>query len=563
MRVFLNRRVPTTDGAELATDVYLPDGTGTFPVLLTRTPYHRAFATGGDPAGMAQVQYYLDRGYAFVVQDVRGKYDSTGTFRPLVDEAVDGQRTIDWIAEQTWCNGRIGMIGLSYLGIVQVPAAAGGHEALKCIVPQVAPQSFFTDWIRYDGCFALANMVRWPFTHNVCATKPTAGHFSWGELCGLSSLAEIEERVGAVAPELREWVAHDSYDDYWRAIDQHEMYDAVGAAGMNIGGWFDHLTRGQFQAFRAISDRGATDRARSSQRLLIGPWGHSTTGRREYGEWDFGPAAAINWMDYRQRFLDLWLRDIDDGITDEPPVRLFLMGENRWIGLEDWPPREAEAQQWHLTSGGCATGIGGDGRLSREAPGDEPADAFRYDPADPVPTHGGQIYWGMVGTGQAAAGPVEQRQILARDDVLYYRSERLSEPLQVLGEVELDLWIATDAEDTDVIAKLCVVDPDGRVMSLIVGSLRCRYRGERWADPQALTPGEPTQVHLHIGNLAYTFPAGARIALMVTSSDFPRILPHPNTMEPTWSDAPAKVATTSVLHDVKHPSRLVLPVVGV
>lgn len=557
MQVLLNRRVPTTDGAELATDVYLPDGAGRFPVLLTRTPYHRAFATGGDPAGMAQVRYYLDRGYAFVAQDVRGKYDSAGTFRPLVDEAADGQRTVDWIAEQRWCNGRIGMIGLSYLGIVQVPAAAGGHKALRCIVPQVAPQSFFTDWIRYDGCFALANMVRWPFTHNVCATKPTAGHFTWDELCGLPSLAAIEERVGAVAPELREWVAHDSYDEYWRAIDQREMYPSVAAAGMHIGGWFDHLTRGQFQAFRGISNRGATERARSSQRLVIGPWGHSTTGRREYGEWDFGPEAALRWMDYRQRFLDLWLRDIDDGITEEPPVRLFLMGENRWISLEDWPPPEAETQSWHLTSGGNAVGIGGDGRLRREAPGDQPADEFTYDPREPAPTHGGQIYWGL-----SDAGPQEQRRVLARDDVLYYRSERLTDPLQVVGEVELDVWVATDAEDTDVIAKLCVVEPDGRVMSLIVGSLRCRYRTS-WSEPRALTPGEPTQVRLHLGNVAYTYPAGSRIALMVTSSDFPRILPHPNTMEPTWSDALPKVARHSVLHDARHPSRLLLPVVEV
>ncbi len=555
MRALLNQRVPTTDGAELATDVYLPDGAGSFPVLLTRTPYHRAFATGGDPAGMSKVRYFLERGYAYVVQDVRGKYDSTGQFRPLVHEAVDGQRTIDWIAEQRWCNGRVGMVGLSYLGIVQVPAAAGGHEALRCITPQVAPQSFFTDWIRYDGCFALANMVRWPFTHNVCSTKPTAGHFTWDELCRLPSPGAIEERVGAVAPELRRWVEHDRYDDYWRAIDQHEMYASVGAAGMHIGGWFDHLTRGQFQGFRGISDRGASERARTSQRLLIGPWGHSTTGQREYGEWDFGPRAALKWMVYRQRFIDLWMRDIDDGITNEPPVRLFLMGENRWIGLDDWPPPDAEEQSWHLTSTGSAIGIGGGGRLSREAPSDDPPDAFSYDPDHPAPTHGGQIYWGL-----SDPGPQQQRQVLSRDDVLYYRSERLAQPVRVVGEVELDLWIATDVQDTDVIAKLCVVQPDGRVMSLIVGSLRCRYR-DSWSDPEPLVPGEATRIRVHVGNLAYTFPEGSRIALMVTSSDFPRILPHPNTMEPTWSGAPSKVARHEVLHDAGHPSRLVLPVV--
>ena len=272
MKAMLFRKVPMSDGVNLATDVWLPDGPGPFPVLLTRTPYHRRGAA-------SRAHVLTEWGYAYVVQDVRGKYDSEGTFRPLVDEAEDGAATLDWIADRKWCNGRIGMVGLSYLGIVQVPAASSGHEALRCIVPGVAPNSFFTDWIRYDGCFALANAVRWSMTAAVCPTQPALDHFTWEQLWRQPTLEDVFERAGYECPTLRKWVSHDRYDAYWERIDQHRMYPRVNVPGLHVGGWFDHLTRGQFQAYRGIRDRGKSELARNHQRLLIGPWGHKTIGR--------------------------------------------------------------------------------------------------------------------------------------------------------------------------------------------------------------------------------------------------------------------------------------------
>ncbi len=548
VKAMLYQRVVNREGIALATDVYLPDGPGPWPVVLTRTPYHRRGHLG-------RGKYFTDRGYVYVVQDCRGKYDSEGVFRPLIYEAIDGHDTIAWIAEQPWCNGRIGLHGYSYLGIVQIPAASGGHDALRCIVPGVAPNSFFIDWLRYDGCFALANAIRWSMTHAVCPTQPVLDHFTWDELWALGSLDEIQERAGFMAPELREWVAHDTYDDYWRAVDQHLMYPKIRVPALHVAGWFDHISRGQFQAYCGIRDQGATELARENQRLLVGPWGHTKIGQRKYGEWDFGPAAELSTVDYERRFLDLWLKDIDDGITDQPPVHVFLMGENRWVFLEDWPPADARQQAWYLHSGGSAVGLGSDGRLSREEPGDEPADRYTYDPRDPCPTLGGPIYWGL-----EPAGPVDQRPILLRDDVLYYRSEILPRPLTVIGDVELELWVASSAPDTDLIAKLCVVEETGRVTVLALGSLRCRYR-ESWSEPKPLEPGEPTRLRIHMGHLAYVFPAGSRVALIVTSSSFPRILPHPNTMVPTWTETSPRVAKQEVMHSAGHPSRLLLPVV--
>ncbi|MBT4820028.1 MAG: CocE/NonD family hydrolase [Lentisphaerae bacterium] len=555
MQALIFRKVPMSDGILLATDVWLPNGPGPWPVVFVRTPYHRQ---GGGGAG----QYFTDRGYAYVVQDARGKYDSDGVFRALDHEADDGQASLDWIANQRWCNGRIGMVGRSYLGIVQIPAAAAGHEALRCISPGVSPNSFFVDWIRYDGCFALANMIRWPLTHDVCPTKPADKHFSWPELWEIAArgtLKDVEDRIGFVSAQLRNWVDRDQYDDYWASIDQALLYRKIACPGLHQGGYFDHLSRGQFNSFREISANGATPNACANQRLLVGPWGHSCCGAMEYGDWTFGPAAGIDLSAYQQRFLDLWLRDIDDGITDEPPVKYFLMGENRWEEAPEWPPPGSSVDEWFLSSDGNAHGLAGGGLLSRETSSSGSADSYTYDPNDPVPTLGGQVYWGV--SEQVKVGPAEQHPILDRGDVLYYRSDRLGEPLRVVGPVELDLWIQSSASDTDFIAKLCVVDHLGRVTALTVGSLRCRYRNS-WCEPEPLSPGEPTRIRIQMNNLAYTFPAGSRLALIITSSCFPRILPHRNTMAPTWRETSAQTAVQDVLHAQGFESRLLLPVLS-
>ena len=549
MKALIHRMVPGGGGG-LATDIYLPEGPGPFPVVLQRTPYHRRGLQSLAPC-------FIERGYAWAVQDCRGKYDSDGVFTPLVHEAEDGAATLDWIADQAWCNGRIGMWGRSYHGIVQIPAAVSGHPALRCIAPSVAPGSFFRDWLRYDGCFALGNAVRWALTHASCRNQPALEHFTWEKLHQLGSVAAIAQRVGFAAPCLEDWVSRDAYDDYWAGLDQDRMYGRVGVPGLHAGGWFDHLTRTQYEAYRGIADGGANETARRGQRLLIGPWGHRTiSGRgadhRRYGDWDFGAAADLDVLDYELRFLDLHLRDIDDGLAGEAPVRVFLMGQNRWIDLGDWPAPGTQMQDWFLDSDGAASTAGG--TLGAAGAGGGGEDAFSYDPRDPVPTLGGALYWGL-----EHRGPVEQRPNLGRADVLYYRSEALERPLTVIGDVALTLFLACDQEDTDLIARLCVEGPDGAVHCLSLGSRRCRFR-DSWSQPRPLERDTPTPVPLQLGQTAYTFAAGSRIALTVTSSDFPRILPHPNRLLPLFAGEPV-VAHSRILHGREFPSRLHLPVV--
>ena len=552
MRAMIGKMVPMSDGVRLATDVWRPDGPGAFPVILVRTPYHRKGGSGVS---------YVKQGYAVVVQDCRGKYDSGGVFTPLADEARDGQDTIAWIADQKWCNGRIGTLGGSYLGFVQIPAASGGHEALRCIVPQVTSASYFRHWARYDGCPALSNALIWNLTHSVCRTTPNMSHFSWDELYQLAALDEVFARVGYASGTLRQWAEHDCYDEYWQSIDQFPMHEKIRVPGCHMGGWFDHHLQGQCETYQRIRDLGATEAARKGQRLVIGPWGHSTFGatgelHRRYADWDFTEAADVPVQTFERRFLNLYLKDEDDGLSEEPPVRVFLMGANRWIDLADWPPPEAECQTWYLRSDGHADTRKGPGRLSLESPGRESPDEYEYDPSDPMPTRGGPVYQGI-----EARGPLDQRVLFGRSDFVCYRSDPLPEPLALVGNVELDLWIASSAVDTDFIARLCVVEPSGAVTCFTYGSLRCRYR-ESWAEPKPLEPDTPTQIHIQMGHTAYEFPKGSRIALLVTSSCFPRIVPNPNTMAPPFSGAPPEVATQQVLHDAQHVSRLHLPVLG-
>ena len=554
MNVSIGIMVPMSDGIALATDVWTPAGPGPFPTLLVRTPYHRR----------QMPPMYVEHGYAMVVQDCRGKFDSEGLFTPLADEAQDGQDTVAWIADQKWCSGRIAMFGGSYLGFVQIPAAAGGHEALRCIVPQVAAISYFRDWARYDGCPSLCNALNWNLDTASSATLSGLSHVNYAELHAARTLDEVFALAGLECDTLRQWMSHDRYDEYWENIDQAPMLEKVRIPAYHMGSWFDHHLPGQFEAYAGIRDRGATDAARSGQRLMFGPWGHSAYAtsyanmgdqEQQYGEWTFPAEACMSVRTFEKRFLDLHMKDQDDGFRDEPPVRVFLMGANRWVDFTDWPPPDAAVQTWHLHSKGHADTSAGPGLLSRETPGDQPPDSYTYDPADPMPTRGGPVYQGI-----NERGPMDQRPLFDRSDFVYYRSEALAASLNVVGNIELDLWIASSALDADFIARLCVVEPSGSVTCFTYGSLRCKYR-DSWSDPKPLEPGTPTRIHLQLGHTAYTFAAGARIALLITSSSFPRIIPNPGTMDKPLSGGEQVVARQAVLHDADHPSCLRLPVV--
>ena len=565
MHVSIAQMMPSHDGVRLATDVLRPDGPGPFPAILIRTCYYRRQFSGG--IFLDAMKRFVKRGYAVVIQDVRGKFDSDGVFNPLVDEEDDGAAALDWVANQRWCNGRIGFWGRSYLGMVQVPAASHGHPALKAIAPSIGAGNYFRDWIRYDGCFGLYNAMRWCLEYTSCRTEPPIAHFDFADAWGATSIEDLARRTGIHAPMLGEWARHDREDEYWTRLDHGPMYSRIQTPGYHVAGWFDHVSRGPFEAYRAISDRGATEIARGEQRLLVAPYSHRDfkvnapmDSLTRKGDWNFGAVAAIDVLDHELRFFDHFVGQIDNGFDSEPKVKAFLLGDNRWVSFSDWPPPGFEIQAWYLSSSRRANQKFGDGQMSREQATRDAADTCVHDPANPVMTHGGQIFWGHAEQLGNCLGPVDQRKLLTRQDVYYYRSEPLDRSLAVVGEPILEVTITSDADDTDVIAKLCVELPSGEVVSLSIGQLRCRYR-DSFAHPKPLVRDQPTALRIRLHSIAYRFPAGAHIGLIIAHSDFPRINAHPGTMDPPLNGSASRCANNAILHGPAALSRVLLPVV--
>lgn len=552
MKILQQRRMPMPDGVQLAMDIYLPSGPGPFPIVLTRSCYHRI-----------ALEYFAHRfvnaGYGFVGQDVRGKWGSQGEFNPIFQERADGHATLDWIANASWCDGNIAMWGESYLGMLQIPAAAGGHEALKAIAPSVAPASFFQEWLRYDGCLAWANLLYWGFLYGSCSTTGLSEHIQWDELFKLGQFKQIEDAFGFESSFVRNVIQHDTDDKYWQTIDSRRMYQDVRTPAYHSGGWYDHISRGIVEGFCGLQKYAATPVARNNQHLVMGPWGHMAVhikpgvNQSRYGQWSFTDAAYFDTLAHELRFFDRHLRGIDH--APESAARLFIMGRNQWQTFHHWPqdnPAMIESS-WHLTGGDELS-------LQQFPPSQSTAASYTYDPADPCPTSGGPVFWWF-----KDHGPIDQRSLLGRQDVLSYRSSQLVGSLCVVGEPWLDLALTINVPDTDICAKLSVEKLDGAVMLLTVGSLRLRYR-KSFSQPMEIVPGQVEHISLRFQPTAYEFAAGERIHLLVTSSDYPRILPHTNTYASTYEQLSGHVqpqkARVSIHHDNNQGSRLRLPVVN-
>ena len=489
--------------------------------------------------------------------DCRGKFESDGEFTPIVDDERDGIDMLNWLANQKWCDGNIGLVGGSYGGVVQIPVAASGHEALKCFAPGLNPTSYFFEWIRYGGCFALALNMRWGFSNASCRSAVNLDHVDWQKLFEMKSFDEVEAYVGLKNRVIREWIIHDRHDEYWDKIDQTRMYHKIKIPAFHTGGWFDQFVRGTVDAYCGIRKQGSTELAREGQRLRVGPYGHgmSTSLSQpggKYGTWCFGPAASKPFP--QSAFFDYYLKGIDNGYTREPKVEVFLMGENRWLELEDWPPPQTSYQKWYLHSDGKVNS-NKDGRLDLRPAGREVEDRYIYDPEDPVPSRGGALWRNE----SEFLGPQDQRPLLNRSDICLYRSKLLDAPLSIVGPIKLDIYITSSALDTDFTAKLCLEEESGAIICITTGCIRCRFRNS-WSQPEPLIPGEPAKIIIDLGNIALTFAKGTRICLMVSSSDFPHIQPNSNTMALPFGEQNPIVAKNAVLHGGGYPSCVVLPI---
>jgi putative CocE/NonD family hydrolase len=570
VRLLHDQRVAMRDGKTMSADVYLPRTRGPFPTLYQWTPYEST-----RDISIEWGVWFAQRGYAAVVQDVRGKYESEGVFEPYRNDGLDGVDSLEWATHQAWCNGRIGTWGRSYGAIAQWQTAFHGHPALHCMAPHVINDDYFDEGQYAGGAFQLAlyfgAMLVWSTTPGAVGpigayTAPSAGPYLINErILRTLPLTEIDvESIGRRVSYWRDWLEHQTNDDYWHAVSHRGRYHLVNVPLFQQGGWFDPYTQCLLRMYDEMRANGGSDLARAHQKVLIGPWSHEENVGSSMGELDFGVEAARLIRADDLRWYDQWLRELDTGILDEPQLSLFVMGENRWRHEHQWPLRDTEFAPLYLHSDGAAN-RGEGGVLSRDAPGPQSADVFAYDPNDPVPTIGGVNSVGRMMSGADDAirivpGPFDQRRVEARDDVVCYTTAPLERDTEITGPVEVVLYAASSALDTDFVVRLSDVHPDGRSIGITEGIVRAAYRnGSDRRDP--LEPREPTELRIACYPTSMVFARGHRVRLVVTSSWFPRFARNLNTFEDLATATRAVVARQTVLHSAEFPSRVILPIV--
>jgi uncharacterized protein len=571
-----NVRVRMRDSVSLATDVYRPETQGPFPVVVQRLPYNKELPLLVNFC--LDVQRAVQAGYAIVVQDTRGRYASEGEFNPFFDEATDGADTIAWAATQPWSTGAVGMAGGSYFGATQWLAATQGPPALRALAPFVTTDQYYESWAYQGGAFQLGFNLHWTLSSLALGEllrRMDTGAAGLEQFAALVAAVDADDELyrllplrqlpelGDLAPYYEDWLAHPSYDEFWRAFAPRERYGSVTVPALNMGGWYDLFLKGTLANYSGMKRYGGTEASRGLQRLVIGPWAHGPLAgwfpERSYGLMAGTDAYDITGL--QLRWFDLLLKGEDNGVEDEKPVRLFVMGGGGWREEDDWPLPDTDYVDYFLQSGGLANTAAGDGSLSTDPPADEADDVYLYDPRDPVPTTGGATFLpgGSIG---ANSGPRDQREVEQRHDVLCYTSGPLEAPLEVVGPVELVVHLSSSAPDTDVTAKLVDVWPSGRAENLADGILRARYR-DSLSEPAPLQPGEVYELRVDLVATANLFAAGHRIRLEVSSSNFPRFDRNTNTGGSIADEGLEDIrqAVNRVHHTRGYPSRLVLPVI--
>ena len=546
----LNVRTPMRDGVELSSDIYRPRARGPFPTVLFRTPY-----SNNSDVMISRARSLANVGYVCVVQDIRGRWDSDGDYYPFVNDGVDGYDTQEWIGAQEWSNGKIGMAGGSYVALVQWQSAVHRSRYLTCMAPRVIATDFFGGLVFPGGAFQLNVLVTWGMRTNG-RTGQSIEYHDWTEAFRHLPMAQMDRLAGRDLDFWQDWVEHPTYDDYWKAMDVEGRWDEIAAPAFNMGGWYDLYAPDSFTNFNGLRLHGGTPEARQSK-LIVGPWPHGLSESSKTGDVDFGAGSLADLDGMETRWFDYWLKGIDNGIVDEPPLRLFIMGVNEWRDEREWPLARTAWQKWFFHSGGGANSVRGDGRLSLDAPADEQADHFVYDPRFPVQTRGGA---NCCSSHIVPWGPYDQRDVEMRTDVLCYTSAPLERDMEVTGPIRAVLYAATDGLDTDWTVKLVDVAPNGYAMNLCDGILRARYRESR-TDPTLLNPGQVYRYEIEVGVTGNVFKRGHAVRVEISSSNFPRFDRNPNTGHAFGKDAELRTARQTVEHSRSHPSHVVLPMI--
>jgi len=563
--IIIQRDVPlkTRDGVTLRGDIYRPNSPDKFPVILMRTPYDKSVGWAVAPAPRI-----VARGYVLIIQDVRGRYRSEGEWYPFRHEQADGYDSVEWAASLPYSNGKVGMMGASYVGATQMLAAISTPPHLAGIAPNVTASNYHDGWTYQSGAFEQWFDQNWTtqlarntldrlIDENTDArvgapTLPLVNYpvFNFGQLPAEAQL------TAAIAPYYKDWLAHPDYDDYWKQWSIEENFAKIAVPALQVGGWYDIFSIGTLRNYIGVKAHGATEAARNQQHLLMQIGGHAGFGRR-IGDVDFGPHALENpYTDVILDWNDYLFKGAHNQFSTDKPVKIFVMGANEYRQEDDWPPPQVHYVNYFLHSGGKANSLRGDGFLSTAAPKSEAPDSYIYDPGNAVPTIGGPLCCAQE---LMEPGPRDQRSVENRDDVLIYSMGPLGEDVEVTGPIKMTLFVKSSAVDTDFTGKLVDVAPDGFAEDVAEGILRLRYRDSQ-EHALLMNPGETYRISVDLWSTSNVFLRGHTLRLEVASSNFPRFDRNLNTGEEIKSARRFVSAKNTILHDAAHPSALVLPI---
>jgi len=558
--------VAMRDKVALATDLYLPEKEGKVPAILIRTPY------GKDMSELTG-KYWSRRGYACAIQDCRGRFKSKGKWVPFMHEAEDGYDTVEWLAAQPWSDGKVGMIGGSYLGWVQWWAASQNPPHLVTIIPNVSPPDPHYN-IPYEyGTFFLVGAIWWS---KILETEATAdlsgktildiGEADYSKILNTLPVIGVDKvLLGKENPYWRSWVQHPDNGPFWEKANFLEKLKGVNIPVFHQSGWFDGDGIGTKLNYLKMKSFGHTN-----QKMIVGPWGHTDTAHRSYADRDFGKDAVIDLQREYIRWFDYWLKGIQNGVTGEPLVRLFAMGSNKWHTGNTYQLETTEFKKLYLTSAGSANTGKGDGRLAWDiAAAKADSDSYVYDPADPTPdpefypTKSKEELKKQVVSQEAERKKQKEYhgEIAGkRQDILVYATEPLEKPLTICGPLSAIIYASSSAKDTDWFVYLSEETKDGEVFNLARGKIRARYRNSLKA-PELLKPGEIVKYELDLWHTGITIPAGNKLRVEVASALFPTFSRNQNTGGQNEMETKFVKADQKLFHTAEYPSHVLLPVI--
>jgi uncharacterized protein len=542
--------ITMSDGVVLAGSLYRPRGTDArLPTILVMVPYGRLSYAEGPYNAI----YFAKRGYSALVVDLRGAGDSGGELTPWRGTASDGVQVLDWISRQPWSTGKVGTFGCSALGETQMVLGARNHPAHRALIASGAGGAIGSAAGRSSyfgmfegGVFQLAGGFGWFSQYG--SLRPDAPPSQPFEHASLLRELPVESLVSRVRPApngYTEFMSLPLADPRWRDLGYLSDDDEIRVPSFIINTWGDQ-TLGDSLAYAEMQRQREAAKGQVTQRVVIAPGNHCHQEKvAEKG--DFGELKTANadrpWREWFLKWFDFWLKGEGTGLADLPPYTYFMVGEDRWYEADTWPPKTTQPQRWYLGSAGHANSSRGDGSLGLAADSRAASDVFRYDPQDPVPSRGGPVC--CTGNHADHPGPADQRDVETRDDVLVYTSPKLMQDLRIAGPVRAHFAFSSDAPDTDLVARLVDVFPDGRSIGIQEGALQLRYRNG-YENPALLPKDEVQEVSVDMRSIAYRFGAGHRLRLDVTSSSFPRLARNLNSGETSLAGTHPQVATNRV-----------------